>query len=544
LKQAATSPDLESVIGGHWLNRLGIVAVLLSVSYFLKYAFDNNWIGPAGRVMIGLLAGAAVIVWSETFRKRNYLAFSYSLKAVGVGALYLSLWGAFQVYHLVTADAAFFAMILVTAFTAILALREDAELIAAYAVIGGFATPVLLSTGQNHEVVLFTYVAILDIATLVLMTFRPWKRLLVGSFFGTVVLYVGWHSTYYTSTQLSTTLFFATVFFFIFVSVPLVTGAWDEGSAAAVARSSPVVVILCLLNAAAYFLEIVAMLDYLPSAEQQNLSAWAAVGIAAVYIALSRILDAQVPLKGSRLLPLLYLAVAIGFLTIAIPLKLNQHWVTIGWLVESAVLLWVGERSASDLLRAFGLVALVLGVLRLVFYDNFHPSNLIFNARFATYGVAIAVLGAVVYYSRNQPRYATGANFAVIAINLLALLGCTYEVRDFFQRRMELPGVYGLPANWQEMGLVRDFSYSALYMSYGAGLMILGFIRKSAFLRWQALILIALTAVKVFVYDVSQLDKLYRILSFMALGVLLLSVSFLYQRDWLKLRGEEKAAES
>ena len=80
-----SSPDLESRIGSHWLNRIGISAVLIGVSYFLKFAFDNNWIGPTGRVAIGLLAGIAIVVWSETFRRRGYRVFSYSLKAVGIG---------------------------------------------------------------------------------------------------------------------------------------------------------------------------------------------------------------------------------------------------------------------------------------------------------------------------------------------------------------------------------------------------------------------------------------------------------------------------
>jgi uncharacterized membrane protein len=81
---AAPQVDLESRIGSHWLNRIGISAVLIGVSYFLKFAFDNNWIGPTGRVTIGLLAGIAVMVWSESFRRRDYKIFSYSLKAVGV----------------------------------------------------------------------------------------------------------------------------------------------------------------------------------------------------------------------------------------------------------------------------------------------------------------------------------------------------------------------------------------------------------------------------------------------------------------------------
>src|SRR3954466_14058936 len=95
--------DLEQRIGSQWLNRIGIVAVLIGASYFLKYAFDNGWIGPAGRGAIGLLAGIGIVVWSEWFRRKTYVVFSYSLKAVGIGVMYLSLWAAFQLYHLIPA---------------------------------------------------------------------------------------------------------------------------------------------------------------------------------------------------------------------------------------------------------------------------------------------------------------------------------------------------------------------------------------------------------------------------------------------------------
>jgi len=81
---ASGAADLESRIGSQWLNRIGITALLIGVSYFLKFAFDNNWIGPAGRVAIGLFLGIMVVVWSEWFRGRGHKAFSYSLKAVGL----------------------------------------------------------------------------------------------------------------------------------------------------------------------------------------------------------------------------------------------------------------------------------------------------------------------------------------------------------------------------------------------------------------------------------------------------------------------------
>jgi len=84
-----------------------------------------------------------------------------------------------------------------------------------------------------------------------------------------------------------------------------------------------------------------------------------------------------------------------------------------------------------------------------------------------------------------------------------------------------------------------QFSYSAFFMLFGAVLLTIGFVKRSAFLRWQALILLAVTVAKVFLVDVSQLSKGLRILSFIGLGVLLLCVSYVYQRDWLNLRGQK-----
>src|SRR5579864_9164905 len=239
--------DLEGTIGKVWLNRIGIVAILAGVSYFIKYAFDSGWIGPTGRVAIGLLAGIAITVWSESFRRKKYVAFSYSLKAIGIGTLYLSLWGAFQVYHLIPTEAAFLAMIVVTASTITLALTQDAELLAAFALIGGFSTPALLSTHQNHEIVLFSYVGLLDVAMLAMSTFKPWRRLMWGCFAGTAILYLGWSDEFYTTPQRSLTVFFAALFCLIFALIPLVTplekSRWHKGP-------SITLVFLPLVNAA------------------------------------------------------------------------------------------------------------------------------------------------------------------------------------------------------------------------------------------------------------------------------------------------------
>src|SRR6202789_3501752 len=160
--KSAADRSLESRIGSQWFNRIGILAVLIGMAWFLKLAIDNHWIGPLGRVLVGLIAGAGLIVWSERIRSRGYSGFSYSLKALGSGILYLSLWAAFSLFHLIPAAVAFVAMIVVTAFNGFMSWSQDSELLALYAIVGGLSIPVLVSTGENAEVTLFTYLLLLD----------------------------------------------------------------------------------------------------------------------------------------------------------------------------------------------------------------------------------------------------------------------------------------------------------------------------------------------------------------------------------------------
>ncbi len=538
-----SSGDLESRIGSHWLNRIGIAAVLIGVSYFLKFAFDSNWIGPAGRVAIGLLAGVAIVVWSEKFRHRGYVIFSYSLKAVGIGVLYLSLYAAFQVYSLIPGSVAFTMMFAVTAATALMAWTQDAEILAAFALIGGFTTPLLLSTGQNREVALFTYVVLLDAGALALVILKPWRRLLLLSYAGTLLLYVGWYSSFYDVTQVRMTVGFATLFFAIFAVAPLLARPAQKGW-----LSDSVPPLVAVVNAAGYFLEIYVIFEEIGTRD----TAWFALALAALYIFLSRQARSRAGSpEAARIVDLLHLALAIGFITVAIPIRLDAHWITMGWFVEVAVLLWVADRIHSDLLNVFAIGALVLGVGRLLLIDNFYVTRPIFNTRMATYAVAIAVLGAVAWYgSRRKDEAAqTVAAISVVALNLLALIALSREVADYYSREMTSLRPQGQwnPsewADWHHLKIARDFTFSALWMAYGAMLMVVGFWRRSAFVRWQALVLIAFTIGKVFLYDVSELDRGYRIVSFIVLGVLLLGISFMYQRDWLKLSSRNDSKES
>ena len=559
----AESETLETRIGSRWLNRIGIVAVLVGVSYFLKYAFENDWIGPGMQIIIGMAAGIAVAAWSERFRRHGFAGFSYSLKAVGAGALYLSLWASFELYSLVPAAVAFCGMVVVTGAMAALAVLESAEVLAGLALVGGFLMPVLVSTGRNQEVALLSYLLLLDAAALLLQRFRSWPRILFGSFIGTELLFVFWYAKFYSDDQFAITVSFLSAFFALFAAAPLVANLFPPRSDATPLRTG---VVLPVLNGLAYFCVVYAMLNVQGVAVESRAAQYLLV-IAALYaglgLALERRTSDALPQPGSRidaryLLPLVHLGMAVACLTAAIALWLHGHWIAFSWLVEAAALFYAGTKAARAPVKWFGALVAALAIFNLLIGSiGWRTQTLVLNERFGLYLLAIGVIAAMIWWQQHGAsvaetnasnsgdwlRHPQGMLLAVIVINLLALCALNFEVGDYFRR--EIQAVYAahrgmMPSvsarQVRSLMIARDFSYSAVWMAYGVLLIWVGFWKRWEFLRWQAIVLIGITIIKVFIYDTSALQRGYRILAFMILGVILLAISFAYQKDWLGLQ--------
>jgi uncharacterized membrane protein len=238
----------------------------------------------------------------------------------------------------------------------------------------------------------------------------------------------------------------------------------------------------------------------------------------------------------------LHLTIAVVFLTIAIPLKTHGRWLTIGWLAEGAALVWLATRLRGLLLRVLAVICLAMGVVALVTVNPPASVTPIFNERFGTYLFAIAVCAFVAWLaarvaggSKGEPAWPEIAVAAGLAVNVLILLAVGWEIHAYWWY-LQWRGDWTLMHDYQ---MYAQFTYSAFFMLFGAALLTLGFWRRTAFFRWQALVLLAVAIGKVFTVDVSELSQGYRILSFLGLGALLLGVSFVYQRDWLNLRKAE-----
>jgi hypothetical protein len=171
---------------------LGGVVLALAALLFLQYSIEHGLIPPIVRVAIGLLTGAGAIASSEALRKRHYRATANALAGAGIVVLYASIWAARALYELISAGMAFPLMILVTVVCGLLSWRHVAREIAVLGLVGGFATPILLSTGSDNPFGLFAYVLLLDCGLLVLARQRGWPVLMNLALLGTLFYQVGW----------------------------------------------------------------------------------------------------------------------------------------------------------------------------------------------------------------------------------------------------------------------------------------------------------------------------------------------------------------
>jgi uncharacterized membrane protein len=531
LGESESKESLESQLGSKVLSKVAILLLLVGAAWFLKWTFDNHWIGPAGRIVTGLLAGAAVVVWSERFRKQKMAAFSYALKAVGTGVLYLSLWAGFHVYHLpyLPAGVAFAAMVCVTLWNAVMAWSQNAEALAGYALVGAYLTPVLVSTGGDHEIFLFSYLAIIAASMVALVRARPWHKLLLGALPLTVFFFLNWYSSFFSPNKAWWTAGFALLLWGLFAAAPIV--AEDVDNAAT----------MVILPVGAALFGALSIYSVLNDSGGKDWEAWSTVGFAAVYLVLARLRPAAVSA--------VHLGLAIVFLTVAIPLKATGHGITVGWLVEGMVLVAIASRAKLDrrvqaTLRWLGWGALLLGVLGALVepWILSDAQTAFLNREFATSLAAVVALGAAAWITTHQPstqvRDAEGraegdskmVAIALVLINVLLLAAMNREIFRAFTWSQPTADA------WNAGQERADFCFSAWMMLQGAAMMALGFWKRLELARWLGLILLAATVIKVVAWDMRTLGTGFHMVSYLALGVILMTVSFAYQKNWLGLR--------
>src|SRR3954454_14169423 len=207
--------DLESIIGRRWIGWIAVLLILFATAFFLKYAFDNRWIGELGRVSIGIAFGITMCLAGFRYNQRGWRVFSQILTGGGIVLLYLSTYAAFGYYHLVGQKTAFAFLGILIAEAAALALVYNAPAIAIMALIGGLLTPVLLHSDRDQYRSFFAYLVVLDAGTLALL--KHWRGLSSLAYYGTQLLFWTWYNENYHHQKRGAVLVFQTAIFLLFL---------------------------------------------------------------------------------------------------------------------------------------------------------------------------------------------------------------------------------------------------------------------------------------------------------------------------------------
>ena len=421
--------NFEEAVGKRWITWAGALVLFLGVGFFVKYAFDNEWLGPTARVALGILTGVALLVAGDRFVRRTWRALGLALLGAGIAVLYVSVFTAFSIYHLLPQEAAFGALVVVTMAGVALALLHDAVSVSVLSVLGGLLTPLMVSTGVNARDGLFAYLLMLDLGVIAVAFFRRWRALDALAFAGSWALFAGWFHEFYDASAVSPVLAWLAAFYLVFLILPF---AWH------LRRASPVTVerfLMALLNAAVAFGYAWKILN----ADHQAVLGFVAIGMSGCYVALGALARRRIPADGRSLLG--FVSLAVTFLTMAVPLHLGLHGITLAWALEAPVLLYLGYRYAYSPLRAGAFLVLVVAVCRLFFaHWPLHEAYFtpVFNASFAS---ALSVAAAGGAFALVHRRFAAAAGetdqliktAVAIAAGVLAVFLANAEAVSWFR---------------------------------------------------------------------------------------------------------------
>ncbi|MEG0881049.1 MAG: DUF2339 domain-containing protein, partial [Janthinobacterium sp.] len=336
---------------GNLVAKLGLLILFLGVSFLLKYVSAQVTLPIELRLAGIALADIALLAWAWRIRLGRP-GISLPLQGTALAILMLVTFGAFRLYELIPAGLAFAVLFVLTAFTCLLAVLQNAVWLAVFGIVGGFAVPLLVSTGSGNHIGLFSYYALLNAGVFAIALKRAWRVLNVLSFGFTFVVATTWGLLRYTPEHYLSTQLFLILFVLFYIGIAI----------AYCARQAPrlkhyvdgTLVFGTPLAAMGLQYGLVRHFDF-GLAFSALLAGLTYTGLA---VALWR-------RNGFKLLAEAFLALGIVFGTLAIPFALDGRWTSAAWALEGAGIVWVGLRQRQTLAWAFGL--LVQGAAWLAF---------------------------------------------------------------------------------------------------------------------------------------------------------------------------------
>ncbi|SDV07086.1 DUF2339 domain-containing protein [Pseudomonas mucidolens] len=411
------------LLGGNTVLRVGVVLLFLGLAFLLRYATEGMVV-PIELRYLGVAACALGLLglgWWLRVRNSHY---ALMLQGTGIAVLYLTVFAAMRLHPLLDPAAGFGLLVAVTLFSAILAITQDAIGLACAAALGGFAAPILASTGEGSHVALFSYFALLNAGILAIAWFKAWRLLNVIGFVGTFGIGFAWGIRSYTPELLWSTEPFLILFFLMYLAIGLlfarrklldISDAPPDDSRGALLRWSaakgdyvdgsllfgPPIVAFGVQFSLVQHLEFAA--------------AFSALVLGVIYMGLARMFSAG----RTVLLAQTCLALGVIFASLAIPLGLDARWTAAAWAVEGAGIFWLGLRQQRLMARMFGLLLQLGSALAFLSELGAGEDRLLEGAP-----LGALLLGVALLFSFHQLRKASGEQAAGWERHVLPVLAC------------------------------------------------------------------------------------------------------------------------
>ena len=348
---------MEYAIASNWLLRIGVLILVTGIGFFLKYSIDNGLLGEQARVALSVLAGIAMIVGGVRVIGGTYHLFALGLLGGGIAVLYFSVFAAFSFYHLLSVYPTFLLMIAVTATAAALAIRLDAMLVAIFAIIGGYCTPILLATGQVNFVGLYSYMLLLGGGLLAINWYKQWHLLNFLGFACNYLLFFG-SLDHYNVDYFWQVFPFLTGFFVLYSTMVFLFCLANR------VESTLLDLVALLFNAGIFFVTAYGLID---AAHGRIWVALLSTLLAAFYVAHAYYCLAR--RIADKALLLSFIGLASFFVTITLPLLLSSQWITVSWSLQAVIMLWLAGKLRSAFLRQAAYLLYAIVLLRFCFLD-------------------------------------------------------------------------------------------------------------------------------------------------------------------------------
>ncbi len=393
------NPDLEKFIGENLINKIGITVLVLGIAFFVKYAIDKAWINEYARVGIGVLAGCVVLLFAHRLQ-HQFKSFSSVLVAGAIAIFYFTITIGFQEYQIFTQPIAFTIMVGITTFSVFISLLYNRQELAVISLIGGFAAPFMVSTGEGNYKVLFSYILILDFGMLVLSFLRQWKMVHLLAFIFTIVLYGGWffntvnsqaNPPYYGA------FLFASLFYLLFFTTAIINSIQTKNPFTSFELSR-----ILILNFLFCSVGLTIFSNYHVELKGSFIIGLSTFNFIAAWILYRKF-------NADKSLIYLLIGLTLTYATLAAPVQLNGNYITLFWAAESVLLLWLSQRSEFVIFRFASVIVNVLMMISLVMdWQQIYGENvseklsIVFNKGFITSIISLASFLSLIALLRRE----------------------------------------------------------------------------------------------------------------------------------------------